>query len=118
MIYVVQDGHGGSATATIVVTVTASAASTMAIIRGDANTDGQLDVSDPVETILYLFDGDPVFCLLALDSNDDEMVDLGDIIFSLNNLFSTGADPAAPYPFCGTDPTPGSLPCLGFGLCD
>ncbi|MEE2882874.1 MAG: Ig-like domain-containing protein [Planctomycetota bacterium] len=118
MIYVVQDGHGGSATATIVVTVTASAASTMAIIRGDANTDGQLDVSDPVETILYLFDGDPVFCLLALDSNDDEMVDLGDIIFSLNNLFSTGADPAAPYPFCGTDPTAGSLPCLGFGLCD
>ncbi|MEC9476847.1 MAG: tandem-95 repeat protein [Planctomycetota bacterium] len=118
MIYVVQDGHGGSATATIVVTVTASAASTMAVIRGDANTDGQLDVSDPVETVLYLFDGDPVACLLALDSNDDELVDLGDIIYSLNNLFSTGADPAAPYPFCGTDPTPGSLPCTGFGLCD
>ena len=118
MIYVVQDGFGGSATATIVVTVTASAASSMAVIRGDANIDGQLDVSDPVETILYLFDSDPVACLLALDSNDDELVDLGDIIFSLNNLFSTGADPAAPYPFCGTDPTPGSLPCAGFGLCD
>ncbi|NRA75702.1 MAG: tandem-95 repeat protein, partial [Planctomycetes bacterium] len=118
MIYVVQDGHGGSATATIVVTVTASASSAMAVIRGDANIDGQLDVSDAVETVLYLFDSDPVACLLALDSNDDELVDLGDIIFSLNNLFSTGADPAAPYPFCGTDPTPGSLPCAGFGLCD
>lgn len=118
ILYVVDDSHGGTATASIVVAVTAPVAAGLAIIRGDANIDGQLDVSDPVETVLYLFDADPVACLLALDSNDDEMVDLGDIIFSLNNLFSTGADPASPFPFCGLDPTVGALPCAGFGLCD
>lgn len=118
ILYVVSDGHGGSATASIVISVTAPVSQSLAVIRGDANIDGQLDVSDPVETVLYLFDADPVACLLALDSNDDELVDLGDIIFSLNNLFSTGADPAAPYPFCGLDPTEGSLPCTGFGICD
>jgi hypothetical protein len=118
ILYVVDDSHGGTATASIVIAVTAPIAAGLAIIRGDANIDGQLDVSDPVETVLYLFDADPVACLLALDSNDDEMVDLGDIIFSLNNLFSTGADPASPFPFCGLDPTVGALPCAGFGLCD
>jgi hypothetical protein len=118
ILYVVSDGHGGSATASIVISVTAPPSTALAVIRGDANIDGHLDVSDPVETVLYLFDADPVACLLALDSNDDELVDLGDIIYSLNNLFSTGADPAAPFPFCGLDPTTGALPCAGFGLCD
>ena len=118
ILYVVSDGHGGSATASIVISVSAPPSTALAVIRGDANIDGHLDVSDSVETVLYLFDADPVACLLALDSNDDELVDLGDIIYSLNNLFSTGADPAAPFPFCGLDPTTGSLPCAGFGLCD
>ncbi|MDE0959885.1 MAG: Ig-like domain-containing protein [Planctomycetota bacterium] len=118
ILYVVSDGHGGASTASIVISVTAPVSTQLSVIRGDANIDGQLDVSDPVETVLYLFDADPVACLLALDSNDDEYVDLGDIIFSLNNLFSTGADPAAPFPFCGLDPTTGGLPCAGFGLCD
>jgi|APSaa5957512493_1039668.scaffolds.fasta_scaffold00377_4 VCBS repeat-containing protein len=118
ILYVVSDGHGGTSTASIVISVTAPPSTALAVIRGDANIDGHLDVSDPVETVLYLFDADPVACLLALDSNDDELVDLGDIIYSLNNLFSTGADPAAPFPFCGLDPTTGSLPCVGFGLCD
>lgn len=118
MIYRISDNHGGMATASILIDVTApiSAASTM--IRSDANADGQLDVSDPVETVLHLFQGRGVVCLAALDSNDDNAIDIADVVFTLNTLFTNGQVPSAPYPFCGEDPTGNSLPCDGFGLCD
>ena len=88
------------------------------MIRSDANADGQLDVSDPVETVLHLFQGRGVACLAALDANDDEQIDIADVVFTLNTLFTNGQVPSAPYPFCGEDPTSNVLPCDGFGLCD
>lgn len=118
IVYSISDGNGGSDNGTISITVNEVVTPAASVIRGDANIDGNLDVSDPILTMLFLFDDGTIGCQLALDSNDDEFVDLGDIIFTLNHLFSTGGQPGAPFPFCGTDPTTGALSCENFGLCD
>ena len=82
-------------------------------IRGDANQDGKVDVSDAVFTLGYLFLGteDP-FCMDAMDSNDDGKVDLSDAVTILGFKFL--GNPTAilpPYPDAGTDPTGDSLDC-------
>lgn len=118
MIYRISDNHGGMATASILIDITAQTSAAASMIRSDANADGQLDVSDPVETVLHLFQGRGVACLAALDSNDDNAIDIADVVFTLNTLFTNGQVPSAPYPFCGEDPTGNMLPCDGFGLCD
>ncbi|OUU23062.1 MAG: hypothetical protein CBC13_06545 [Planctomycetia bacterium TMED53] len=118
MIYRISDNHGGMATASILVDVIGQTSAAASMIRSDANADGQLDVSDPVETVLHLFQGRGVACLAALDANDDEQIDIADVVFTLNTLFTNGQVPSAPYPFCGEDPTSNVLPCDGFGLCD
>gem|GEM_PF-425400 len=118
IVYSVSDGNGASDNATISITVIEVVAPAASVIRGDANIDGNLDVSDPILTMLFLFNEGTIGCQLALDSNDDEAVDLGDIIFTLNHVFSTGGQPGAPFPFCGVDPTEGGLPCEDFGLCE
>jgi len=82
-------------------------------LRGDANTDGQVDVSDALTITGYLFLGSAVpLCMDAADANDDGGADLSDAIAIVRELFmgSAGAI-TAPYPDRGTDPTPDSLSC-------
>ena len=57
------------------------------------------------------------FITSALDSNDDEGVNLADPIYFLNMLFNEGPVPPAPFPGCGNDPTGGLLPCESFPIC-
>ena len=81
-------------------------------IRGDANLDGDVDVADPVATLIYLFvDPKTEVCDDAADANDDGHVDVGDAIYTLSWLFQGGADPAMPFPDAGTDPTADHLGC-------
>jgi hypothetical protein len=64
-------------------------------VRGDANADGQLDVSDAVFVLLHLFScriEEPA-CMDALDSNDDEAIDISDAIAILGCLFLDGRPP-------------------------
>jgi hypothetical protein len=80
--------------------------------RGDANSDGVLDISDPLAILQRLFlEGDGCFCTgVAFDSNDDDKVDISDAIQLLDFLFlGTSEDLPEPFLQCGTDPTPGSL---------
>jgi len=80
-------------------------------IRADSNSDGTLDISDPVRTLEALFvDGARPLCLKSHDSNDDGVVDLSDAIFSLFFLFQGGVAPGAPFPSCGEDPSEDGLP--------
>ena len=80
-------------------------------IRADSNSDGTLDISDPVRTLEALFvDGARLLCLKSHDSNDDGVVDLSDAVFSLFFLFQGGAAPGTPFPSCGEDPTEDALP--------
>ncbi|MBM3789545.1 MAG: DUF1565 domain-containing protein [Acidobacteria bacterium] len=81
-------------------------------IRGDANRDLRLDLSDPINILTYLFaDSDTPACLDVYDVNDDGELDIGDPIGLLNYLFAGSSAPMAPFPFAGKDPTPDLLRC-------
>lgn len=86
--------------------------------RADINLDGDLDISDVVSLLFYLFDEGEVLCKISADTNDDNIVDLADAIYLLGYLFGTGEPPPEPFEACGLDPTPGSnLYCPEFELC-
>jgi hypothetical protein len=81
-------------------------------IRGDANGDGVLDISDPLRILGYLFLGDPEPpCLDAADSSDEGELSISSALRVLFFLFQGGASPPAPFPACGADPTPDALGC-------
>lgn len=83
-------------------------------VRGDANLDGQIDISDSVFVLAGLFiPGAPApACLDAADANDDGGFDVSDAVFGLASLFIPGSPPVpAPHPDCGADPTSDALDC-------
>ena len=88
-------------------------------VRGDCNADSGIDIGDPIAVLGVLFSGTgPALCDDACDMNDDGSVDISDPIFLLSNLFSGGADPAAPFPGCGTDGADtDALDCASFPPC-
>ncbi|RTZ91622.1 MAG: hypothetical protein DSY92_03970, partial [Planctomycetota bacterium] len=86
-------------------------------VRGDANGDGSLDISDPVGMLTYLFGGGTSNCLDSLDVNDDGSIDISDPVYMLGFLFSGGNPPTAPFPGCGPDPTTDGLDCIGLSGC-
>jgi len=93
--------YEGSATATGVIL----------FVRGDANRDGSLNLADAIAMLAYLFEGGNVPCVSAIDVNDNGSASIGDVVHLLVYLFQGGALPGAPFPACGVDPTPDSLPC-------
>ncbi len=81
-------------------------------VRGDANEDGKVDISDAVRVLSYLFLGAaPAFCLQTMDANDTGSLDLTDAVYLLNGLFQGGDLPPPPYPEPGQDPSPDDLDC-------
>ena len=89
-------------------------------IRGDASTDGRVDLSDSVLTLTYLFRGtvSPP-CLDALDFDDSGDLDLTDAIASLMFQFMGGEAPPAPsLGSCGLDETADLLRCRSSFHCD
>ncbi len=84
--------------------------------RGDANSDGTLNVGDPVAIILSLFAGVPLGCADAADVDDDGAVVFDDAMSLLRYLFRNGSPPPAPGPLvAGPDPTCDALDCDGAG---
>jgi hypothetical protein len=77
-----------------------------AFVRGDANDDGEIDVSDAVVILLHLFRGLEVRSAEALDFDDSGTVDLTDCVLALEFIFRDGALPPCPYPWRGIDLTP------------
>lgn len=70
-------------------------------IRGDANVDGVVDISDASAIANWLYqDGDPI-CEEAGDVNDDLEVDGSDISYLTNYLFEGGPAPPPPFPDWG-----------------
>jgi len=80
-------------------------------VRGDANWDNVLDISDGLHTLFHLFLGREVNCADAADFNDDGELGLADAIGMLDFLFRSGSAPRAPYPALGLDPTADGLEC-------
>jgi hypothetical protein len=83
-------------------------------IRGDANRNGEVDVSDAVAMLDYLFQGSSNLdgdCLAAADANADQALDISDPIFILNYLFLGGTEPPAPFPAEGLASEESVLDC-------
>ena len=86
-------------------------------IRGDVNSDGVFDISDPVSTLFVLFVPGtlPPSCVDAGDSNDDGSLDVSDGIYSLAALFILGSPPPPePHSACGPDVTADEITCQAF----
>jgi hypothetical protein len=89
-------------------------------VRGDCNADGDpsCQVTDPLLLLGYLFQrGEKPPCLEACNSNGDERLDVTDAVYFLLHCFAGGPSPPAPYPACGSDPTP-ALSCDGHPPCE
>lgn len=87
-------------------------------VRGDANTDGAVDIADPVVLLLDLFaQGSTIRCFDAADANDDTRLNVSDVVYSLAFLFLGASAPPAPWPGCGIDLTPTDLGCEEYSLC-
>ncbi|MGE3164604.1 MAG: thrombospondin type 3 repeat-containing protein [Planctomycetota bacterium] len=84
-------------------------------IRGDANTDGVVNIADAVQTLTYLFCGAGVPCRTALDANSDGVINLGDPIYTLYYLNGFGPAPFHPFPSCGFSPL--NLGCSSVSAC-
>ena len=80
--------------------------------RGDVTSDDLVDLTDVIETLIFLFiGGRPLDCLDTADANDDGNVTITDAIYTLTYLFLSGLPPAPPFVERGPDPTPDDLPC-------
>ena len=79
-------------------------------LRGDCNSDGSVDIADPLFLGLRLFD--PAVsefpCREACEANGDGAIDIADMVTVIGYLFAGGATPVAPFPDCGLDPAPDS----------
>jgi hypothetical protein len=84
-------------------------------VRGDANFDDAVGISDAIFTLRFLFQGGvwPA-CEDAADTDDTGSITLTDAVRLLEHLFRSGPPLPPPYPEDGEDPTEDSLSCLGF----
>jgi hypothetical protein len=69
-------------------------------LRGDANQDGTLEVSDAFRILLYLVGEVEADCLEAFDVDGTGAVLVTDSTVLLNHIFLSGPAPAPPYPEC------------------
>ncbi len=78
--------------------------------RGDTDGNGDVDLSDAIVSLGYLFLGERrPSCLDAADVNDSGAVDIADPIGILNFSFLGGIAPAVPFPGTGLDPSSDDL---------
>ncbi|MBN1443435.1 MAG: hypothetical protein JXA90_12060 [Planctomycetes bacterium] len=86
--------------------------------RGDANADGQHDLSDAVIILQFLFlGGRSLPCEQSADCDDSGVIEITDPIALLQFLFLGGLPPPAPFEECGHDETDDDLDCAEFPPC-
>ncbi len=84
-------------------------------VRGDANSNGAVDIVDALFIVQFLFTGGSTpECGDAADTNDDGGLDLTDPIYLLLYQYSGGTPPFAPFPSCGNDATGDLIDCPTF----
>ena len=87
-------------------------------VRGDADGKGDIDISDPIFLLTYLFlGGEAPDCLDAGDVNDDGGLDITDAVYSLTFQFLGGDPPKSPFPECGIEQWIDGLSCTSFAGC-
>jgi PKD repeat protein len=89
--------------------------------RGDSDDNGQLQLTDAVRILGFLFlGGTPPPCLDAADTDDNGQLQLTDAVRILGYLFLGGAAPPPPGPptgACGLDPGEAHLGCQSYTQC-
>ena len=90
-------------------------------VRGDANSDGAINLTDGVVPLLYLFSGgaEPA-CMDSADANDTGNIEITDAIILFSWLFTGGVVPQPPSPTspgypgsdCGEDTTEDAMGCV------
>jgi hypothetical protein len=81
-------------------------------VRGNIHGQGDIDISDAVSVLNYLFLGSEAPpCLNAADGDGSGSIVLTDAIYLLDFLFLGGPAPPSPYPDCGADLTTDELGC-------
>ncbi len=83
-------------------------------MRGDANQDMSIDVTDAAAILSHLFryaETGPPPCIDACDVNDSGLLDISDPLALLSYLFANGAEPPLPGAEPGIDWTPDKLGC-------
>jgi hypothetical protein len=83
----------------------------LAFVRGDADGDSRINVTDAVAILFHLFGGKPLGCEDRGDVDDSGGVAITDAIVLLDFLFRRGLAPPPPFPTAGGDPTPDAHPC-------
>ena len=98
--------------------VTFTYRSPVGYIRGDPDSSGDVNLTDAVLLLNYLFSGgtEPG-CPAAADTDRNGEVDMSDAIRILNYLFVGGAELLAPFPECGQDPLGEMLSCPAASNC-
>jgi sugar lactone lactonase YvrE len=87
-------------------------ASSPVFVRGDANADRLINLSDAVFVLSFLFLGGPApSCPDAADANDDGTVSISDPSAVLGHLFLGAPPPPPPFPDAGEDPSADALDC-------
>jgi hypothetical protein len=86
--------------------------------RGDTNADAELNLSDAVFLLAWLFTGgEEPACIRTGDANDDDVVDISDALAILNYLFIGTQAPPEPFQSCGVDRYAALLPCRTYEPC-
>ena len=85
-------------------------------VRGDANNDGAIDISDVLCVLDRVFTGAVLPCDDAADTNDDHHLNVADAVGLLEYLFLFSPGLPAPFPDCGWDTT-GVSDCLIYNGC-
>lgn len=85
-------------------------------VRGNADFEGEVNLSDAAFTLSHLFaGGEGLLCEDAADADDDDGgIRITDAIYLFAYLFGGGPEPPPPFATEGDDPTDGQLRCRGF----
>jgi hypothetical protein len=87
-------------------------APTAAFIRGDANDDAKVDLSDAITILEWLFaGGHRPECPESADGNSDGRHDISDAMWLVGWQFLGREPPGAPFPACGVDPAAAAEAC-------
>lgn len=87
-------------------------------LRADCNSDGGVDVSDPILLLERLFGASAALqCEDSCDGNDDGILDLADVITTLEFVFGLGGVIPEPTAACGPDPVGDGLSCSPTSAC-
>jgi hypothetical protein len=82
------------------------------LLRGDANGDGAIDITDGIVILDFIFLGKgSLRCREWADFLDDGELDVSDAIACFQFLLAGRKPPSPPFPDCGIDPTPAEFPC-------